>query len=66
MHLQIIKNGAARLRPINGMPKYIAKPNAANVAPIADKFPKKPINGFERTTSPIIHEIILKLFESIK
>lgn len=36
------------------------KPNAASVAIMADKLPKNPSHGFERTTSPIIHVIILK------
>lgn len=39
---------------------YMAKPKADNVAIIADKLPKNPSHGFERTTSPIIHVIILK------
>lgn len=59
-HLPIIKNGAARFKPMNSIPKYIQKPNAANVAIIADKFPRNPSHGFDRTTSPIIHVITLK------
>lgn len=59
INLPIIRNGAAKFKPINSIPKYIQKPNAANVAIMADKFPKKPSHGFERTTSPIIHVIIL-------
>lgn len=38
----------------------MAKPNAASVAMIADKFPNNPSHGFERTTSNIIHVIILE------
>lgn len=41
------------------MPKYMQKPNAANVAIMADKLPKNPSQGFDRTTSPIIQVIIL-------
>lgn len=59
-YIPIIKNGAARFKPMKSTPAYIAKPNAANVAMIADKLPKKPSHGFERTTSAIIHVIILK------
>lgn len=61
IYLPIIKNGAARFKPMNSIPQYIAKPNAANVAIIADKLPKSPRKGFERTTSHIIQVIILKL-----
>lgn len=45
--------------PMNGMPKYMAKPNAAHVAMIADKFPRSPSHGFERTESLIIDVITL-------
>lgn len=54
-----MRNGAARLMPMNSMPKYMARPNAANVAIIADRFPKSPSHGFDRTTSPIMHVIML-------
>lgn len=60
LYIPIIKNGAARFKPINSIPRYIQHPNAANVAIMADKLPKNPSHGFERTTSPIIHVIILK------
>lgn len=60
-YLPIIKNGAARFKPIKSMPKYIAKPNAANVAIVADKLPKNPIHGFDRTTSRIIQVIVLQI-----
>lgn len=59
MHLPIIKNGAAKLIPMNSIPKYMAKPKAAIVAITADMLPIKPSQGFERTTSPIIHVIML-------
>lgn len=58
-YLLIMRNGAARLMPMNSMPKYMAKPNAANVAIIADRFPSSPSHGFDRTTSPIMHVIML-------
>lgn len=58
-NLLIMRNGAAKLMPINSMPKYMAMPNAANVAIIADRFPSSPSHGFDRTTSPIMHVIIL-------
>lgn len=58
--LPIIRKGAARFNPINSMPKYIAKPNEAIVAMIAERLPKNPSHGFDRTTSPIIHVIMLK------
>lgn len=48
-YVPIIRNGAAKLIPVNSIPKYIEKPNAATVAIIADKFPMRPINGFDRT-----------------
>lgn len=55
----IIRNGAAKFNPMNSMSIYIAKPNEANVAIIADKLPKNPNHGFDLTTSPIIHVIML-------
>lgn len=45
--------------PMNSMPMYIAKPKPAAVAITADIFPIRPSHGFERTTSPIIHVMIL-------
>lgn len=62
MNLPIIRNGAAKLIPINSIPKYIANPNAAIVAIIADIFPNKPSHGFDRTTSPIIHVTTLQKY----
>lgn len=55
----IIKNGAAKLMPINETPKYIANPKAAAVAITADTLPSKPNHGFDRTVSPIIHVMTL-------
>lgn len=49
LYLLIIRNGAAKFNPINSMPKYIAKPNAAHVAIIADTLPNSPNHGFDRT-----------------
>lgn len=59
-YLPIIKNGAARFKPINGTPAYIAKPNEASVAIIALRLPRNPSQGFERTASNIMHVITLK------
>lgn len=59
LHLLIIRNGAAKFIPMNSMPKYIAKPNAAHVAIIADKLPNSPSHGFDRTWSPIMQVITL-------
>lgn len=59
LYLLIMSNGAAKLMPINSIFKYMARPNAAAVAIIADKLPKSPSQGFERTTSPIMHVIML-------
>lgn len=64
-NLPIIKNGAARLIPMNSMPKYMANPNAAAVAMLALTFPKSPSHGFDRTVSPIMHVSILWMEQSI-
>lgn len=44
-----MRNGAAKLIPINSMPKYMAKPNAAHVAISADTLPNRPSHGFDLT-----------------
>lgn len=53
-YLPIIKKGAAKLIPMNEIPKYIAQPKAAAVAITADMFPNSPSHGFDRTQSPIM------------
>ena len=53
--LPIIRNGAAKLIPINSTPKYIARPKAAEVAMTALTFPSRPNHGFDLTVSPIMH-----------
>lgn len=55
----IIRNGAAKLIPMNSIRRYIANPKAAAVAIDALIFPSKPSHGFERTVSPIMHVKIL-------
>lgn len=44
---------------MNSMPKYIARPKAAAVASTAEILPINPSQGLDRTTSPIIHVMIL-------
>lgn len=51
----IMRKGAARLMPIKSTRKYIANPNAAEVAITALTLPKSPSHGFDRTVSPIMH-----------
>lgn len=55
----IIKNGAAKLIPMNSTPRYIERPNAAAVAMHALMLPNRPSHGFDRTVSPIMHVIML-------
>lgn len=55
LHLPIIRNGAAKLMPMNSMPKYMARPKAAIVAIAAEMLPMRPSHGLERTASPIMH-----------
>lgn len=59
LRIPIIRNGAAKLMPINSISKYIAKPNAPSVDIIADMIPIKPSHGFDLTESPIILVIML-------
>lgn len=60
-NLPIIKKGAAKLMPINSIPKYIARPNPAAVAMTAETHPIRPSPGLDRTTSPIILVMILRV-----
>lgn len=64
-NILISKNGAARFNPMNGIPRYIAHPNAAKVAIIAEKLPMKPSHGFDFTGSLIMHVITLVILISI-
>lgn len=64
--LPIIKKGAAKLMPINSIPIYIARPNAAQVAITAEIFPINPRKGLERTASPIMQVMTLNNAISIK
>lgn len=59
VNLLIMRNGAARLMPMNSIPKYMAHPKAAQVAIIAETLPIRPRSGFDRTTSNIIQVITL-------
>lgn len=62
----IIRKGAARLIPINSMPRYMASPKAAAVDIQALMLPNKPSSGFERTVSRIMHVKILGGIENDK
>lgn len=57
--LPIIRKGAAKLMPMNSMPKYMAKPKAAHVAITAETLPISPNQGFDLTASPIMQVITL-------
>ena len=55
-----IKNGAAKLIPINGIPQYITRPQAEIVAKTAEKMPKSPKNGLDLTQSVIMQVTMQK------
>lgn len=50
--------------PMNSMPRYMAKPKAAQVAITADTLPISPSQGFDLTASPIIQ--VITLYKSSK
>jgi hypothetical protein len=49
-----MRNGTARLMPVNGIPRYMTNPNAASVARTEDMTPKRPRSGFDFTQSVIM------------
>lgn len=56
----IIRNGAAKFIPINSIPKYMARPKAAQVAMTAETLPISPSQGLDFTASPIMQVITLQ------
>lgn len=63
--IPIIKNGDAKLIPMNSISRYIVIPKAAKVAMVTDTIPLTPSQGFDLTESKVM-QVIMLLIERTK
>lgn len=57
--IPIIKNGDARLIPMNSIPRYMQTPKAAKVAIVTESIPLTPNQGFDLTESKVMQVMML-------